>query len=450
MVYGCFREEPPGVRCQRCDWQTPRDPVSVVLHVSARALFSFVPFWDLGANWRNRFDFQIRFLAMTLDPHKLHDDRVVSDMSRFEFGTMVPRNRSRNPTPTSSDYNPSNDHGFILHLNASEPYLPTDIYSDYMNASEVSADLNRDVPYPLSGTNSNPILAIPSVPNASRNSNDTLTDGVDYRNKDLPPILEPKDYYGLTQTSVMGSGTSDLQSTNSRKKELEQHLVKQVMNQPLVSIPASKFVGSRADSDKEITITLNLLLYVFEITCEMILIILSSTMLQKDNSTPNAIYRYFIASAAIAMIVSLLFICQVINFEKRNGSFYCLAATLLTIVSFIIAMSQLVSKLCPSSSVCDTRKAITAFIIISTFLWIGNLVMFLTTLYISKLNLLDDINFDYQEVGSNQSRISRIPPMPEPEELLLQKFILNEKGEMYPVQGQMNVDGRNKILVYTL
>jgi hypothetical protein len=76
--------------------------------------------------------------------------------------------------------------------------------------------------------------------------------------------------------------------------------------------------------------------------------------------------------------------------------------------------------------------------------------MFLTTLYISKLNLLDDINFDYQEVGSNQSRISRIPPMPEPEELLLQKFILNEKGEMYPVQGQMNVEGRNKILVYTL
>ena len=317
---------------------------------------------------------------MTLDPHKIHDERVVSDMSRFEFGTMVPRNRSRNPTPTSSDYNPNNEHGFILHLNASEPYLPTDIYSDYMNSSVVSTGSNRDVPYPLSGTNSNPILAIPSVPNASRNSNDTLTDGVDYRNKDLPPIQEPKEYYGLTRGSVMGSGTSDLQSTNSRKKELEQHLVKQVMNQPLVSIPASKFVGSKADSDKEITITLNLLLYIFEIICEMILIILSSTLLHSDNAIPNAIYRYFIAGGAISMIVSSLFICQVINFEKRNGSFYCLAATLITVVSFIIAMSQVVSKLCPSSSVCNTRKAITAFIIISTFLWIGNLVMFLKTL----------------------------------------------------------------------
>ena len=40
--------------------------------------------------------------------------------------------------------------------------------------------------------------------------------------------------------------------------------------------------------------------------------------------------------------------------------------------------------------------------------------------------------------------------MPEPEELLLQKFILNENGEMFPVQGQMDVEGRNKILVYTL
>ncbi len=29
---------------------------------------------------------------MTLDPYKIHDERVVSDMSWFEFGTMVPRN----------------------------------------------------------------------------------------------------------------------------------------------------------------------------------------------------------------------------------------------------------------------------------------------------------------------------------------------------------------------
>lgn len=389
-------------------------------------------------------------IAMSYHASKINDQRVVSDMSRFDFGHVTPRNRSRNPTPTSSDYNPpaANVHGVILSHNASETYLPTDIYSHYMHPSVLTVDLQKDVPYPLSKSGTNGALAIPSIPQDTRNSNETLTDIHDLRNKDLPPIQEPKDYYTATKPSVLPSSSSDLQSTNSRKKELERHLVKLVMNQPCFSIPAHKFVGSDAYSDREISITFNILLYLFEITCEMVLIILSSVMLRDDHSTPKAIYRYFIANGGISMIVSLLFICQIINFEKRNGSFYCLAATMITVVSLILSISQLESKSCPSTGVCNTRKTITAFIIMSTFLWISNLVMFLTTLYISKLNLLDDINFDYQEVGSHHSRA--LPPMTQPEDMSLERYILNEKGEMYPVQGQMDIQGRNKILVYTL
>lgn len=379
---------------------------------------------------------------MTLQPPKANDQRVVSDMSRFDFDSLTPRNRSRNTTPTSTDHHP--EHNEFHPSEFTEPYNAADIYSDYLNTSMASVAVDHTAPYPLSGTNSSRILAIPRTP--AGNSNDTLTDIHDHRNKDLPPITEPRDYYRLSKGPVFATD-SDMLSTGSRKKELGERLVKQVMNQPMVTIAANRFVGSGPDhnSDYNIVITWNFLLYVVEIICETILIILSSVMLLQDTDTPKAIYRYFIADASISMIVSLLFVFHIINFEKRNGSFYCLAACLITVVSFILSVSQLVAKPCHSSGICNTRRTITAFIIISTFLWVGNLVMFLTTLYISKLNMLDDINFDYQEVDS----LAKIPAMPEPEEHGLKKFILTEKGDMYPVQNQMEVQGRNKILVYT-
>lgn len=164
------------------------------------------------------------------------------------------------------------------------------------------------------------------------------------------------------------------------------------------------------------------------------------------------------ADAVISLFVSVLFITTVINFEKRNGSFYCLAATLLKVVSFIMVTSHVIPQPCASKTVCSIRRAISAMIIISTFLWIGNLVMFLTTLYISRLNLLNDINFDYSDRGLNTAfnepqvlqEKSHFDDLTDPVTgERLKEFYLDNSGDMYEIQHRLEVQGKNKIIVYT-
>ena len=48
------------------------------------------------------------------------------------------------------------------------------------------------------------------------------------------------------------------------------------------------------------------------------------------------------------------------------------------------------------------RRGVGAIIIISTFLWVTNMTMFVTTLYISRLDLLEELNFDYSEVNKTK------------------------------------------------
>ena len=59
------------------------------------------------------------------------------------------------------------------------------------------------------------------------------------------------------------------------------------------------------------------------------------------------------------------------------------------------------------------RRGMGAIVIISTFLWVTNMVMFVTTLYISRLNLLEDLNFDYSRKGINDE-FNQLPAAPKP------------------------------------
>ncbi|CAL1207192.1 unnamed protein product [Candida parapsilosis] len=78
--------------------------------------------------------------------------------------------------------------------------------------------------------------------------------------------------------------------------------------------------------------------------------------------------------------------------------------------------------------------------------------MFLTTLYISRLNLLEDLNFDFDQRGLNNEFNSEANGKGVRGVEELREFYLNENGEMYALhddQEREKYKHNNKILVYT-
>ncbi|CAH6722573.1 hypothetical protein CLIB1444_10S01508 [[Candida] jaroonii] len=453
--------------------------------------------------------------------------RVVSDLSRFEFESPTPKIRSRNPTPPSNNHSSQTESPQLLHKPSfhdeilSEPRPPftgrqrsrtlieiaesstlpkardntydyDDIYKYYEKQSNSSvADLSnaegfypypsslKDEPVPTNGFGlstfpeqhsvGTPITNQTSIMNP--HTSGTLTNNNyfnnNYKDKDLPPIMDTQQYYQFTNNvsdeSVYKS--NDTLSFSSKQQKTENHLVKSVMNRRLFSFRPGNIMNDEGFEGREIVITVNFLLYFFEMIVAIIIIILSSVLVREDMDIASGIYRYFIADSAISLIISILFMTTVVNFEKRNGSFYVTCACILSLVSFIITISTVIpSDACKTASICSTRKANSAFLIISFFLWLIDLVMFLTTLYISRLNLLTELNFDYSHKGLEKEFNKSLSDgstvnfnQEHNDDLLdprsgqpLRQYYLNEVGEMYELTDDFDVRGKNKIIVYTV
>ncbi|EGV63790.1 hypothetical protein CANTEDRAFT_113831 [Yamadazyma tenuis ATCC 10573] len=273
--------------------------------------------------------------------------------------------------------------------------------------------------------------------------------------------MDPTQYYQHNHNGSSLIKSIDANSMTSKQKLMEDHLVKSVMHRPLFKIPARKLLkNDDFYEEKDITITLNFVLYFFEMIVSIIIVTLSSVLLNTDDNISVGIYRFFIADSSIALIVSLLFISTLINFEKRNGSFYVTVSLILSFVSFVITISTILpSDSCATSSICSVRKANSAFIIISMFLWLCDLVSFLTILYISRMNLLTDLNFDFADKGLQAEYNASVssgynekdndlidPTSGQP----LREYYLNEMGEMFEMTNDFDVRGKTKIIVYTI
>lgn len=432
-------------------------------------------------------------------PSSFFDDNVpIPDPGPQKHRTLleIAENNNSLPKPTRDHHN---NNGTI---NSSFDYH--DIYKYYEKPSTSSlVDENKNpngfVPYPSSikeddhhipppvqslPYNTNTSVEIPSLPDdlttvktpmTNQHSNMPSTPMTqfthltpDFKHKDLPPIMQPQDYYKTNQShngdseSLYKSGTL---SMTSKQKDMENRLVRGVMNRPLMSFRADKVLRDELYEGKEITITANFVLYFFEMIISIIIITLSGILETEDHRIDSGIYRYFIADGTISLIISILFMTTLINFEKRNGSFYVTAAMIISLVSYIISISHIIpDENCATSSICLLRKANSAFIIISAFLWLIDLTMFLTTLYISRMNLLDDLNFDYSNrglskgfnksissgstVNFNQENSDDLidPTSGQP----LKEYYLNESGEMFELTNEFDVRGKHKIIVYTI
>ncbi|KAI5962460.1 uncharacterized protein KGF55_003536 [Candida pseudojiufengensis] len=417
-------------------------------------------------------------------PYGGEDYRVVSDLSRFDHENNTPKLRSRNTTPTNTEITQSSKLTIdtIIPLYSSKidqgqhPYQQ--IYDHTTNTERKKSirpkHISVAIQVPQDHFKPKPKPPPKDFVRRSRSEKEFLPypASINEPNLEIPPQPQPQplleqqaqlqphqiQQYSKPQEHVKFQPqqfvNNDSASILSRQKQLEHDLVKTVMNRPLISFKADRF-GEQYHG-QYITITINFLLYLFEICCSIIEIVLSSVLLEHDTHIAIGIYRYFIADGIISLIISLLFILKAVNYEKRNGNFYCLVATIIKLVSFILIISYVFpTNNSGNNKIWSIRRAVGSFIIISTFLWIVNLIMFLTTLYISRLNLLEELNFDYGRKGLddefNKGRKSEKEPHYEEEEEPLKEFYLNENGEMYELnEHDKNLyKGKNKILVYT-
>ncbi|CAK9437230.1 uncharacterized protein LODBEIA_P16080 [Lodderomyces beijingensis] len=419
-------------------------------------------------------------------PYGGDEVRVVSDLSRFDFSGSHPKLRSRNTTPTNAEVTES-EYSSKLTI---DTYIP--LYSSRLDNKHRYEPLRKDekehgdnkaqreaivlpkrrrsverppvpkrsvgvqVPQdhiPPAPTPPPKDTNLPSRANSKRDflpypSSITAVEG-NPRRVQLPAMPQPSELYSKGNQQFDEDGSS----VSSNRRKLEHDLVRQVMNRPLISFRADRF-GPEYHG-KFITIAASFFLYLFEICCSIIEIVLASVLLRQDRDVSVGIYRYFVADGSISLIISLLFALQVINYEKRNGSFYCLAATIIKLVSFFLIISYIFPLATyATSKIWSIRRANGAFIIISTFLWVINLVMFSTTLYISRLNLLEELNIDYSSKGvdgtSSKSRGQGY--WSEKDHKPLKEYYLNENGEMYALNEDWEKEehkDKNKILVYT-
>lgn len=390
---------------------------------------------------------------LAFHPYGGHDIRVVSDLSRFDCEDARPRIRSRNTTPNSILHSEADNFESKSRTQPSEYAPQNEIYQYYMKPSTINLDtMSEFAPYPTSVKGDNPL-----IPQLAPESPSNFHNSANF-NKELPPISG--EYFHAVNSSTLtfhekGSlypdkDSNDVRSFTTRQKEMEEILIKLVMNKPLFSVDLNKVIRD-PNVDKTVTITANVLLYIFEVISAIIVITLSAILETRDSAISKGIYRYFIADQILSLITALLFITTVINFEKRNGSFYCTAACILTIVSFIMVVAVVLPhNHCPSKSVCDMRKAVSSFIIVSTLVWISDLVMFLTTVYISRLNLLEDINFDYSNRGlNNESPAVRVDPAIDPATgKPWPQYYMKGDGEIIEYDGSFNTEGAHRLIVY--
>lgn len=433
------------------------------------------------------------------------DNSVVADSSRFEFDDhLAPRNRSRDASPlTIDDANSSTTFSTII------PPYSTRINKPKLLNQPSSPIFNDNLSY---SDNRHPSIKLPSNHDAQlRFSSLIYPEEIIYdkqrqqqlKNNPLPPTPPSKEYDGNyfsnpmnnfyqiqqplqspplqshpyqqpqihEQTPYNTSHKYDIhlppqmdpatyvgQVSKSKQKQLEHDLVKQVMNPSTWKITRKQEIDQDNWVDIEYSVSLFAVLHVFEVICGIITISLSSILLDRDESINPGYYRYLLSDLVITLAISFLLLTKAVNYESRNGVFYSTLATIMKIVSFIIVTAIIIpNNDCHIPQACPMRKALSSFIIICTFLWLVNCVIFLTTLYISHLDLLRNIPNSI----NNDEKVDSLPPQPTPgggtpsidyidekSGPLLKEYFLNDQGEMHELTKEINIANKRKVIVY--
>ncbi|ODV63197.1 uncharacterized protein ASCRUDRAFT_18835, partial [Ascoidea rubescens DSM 1968] len=130
----------------------------------------------------------------------------------------------------------------------------------------------------------------------------------------------------------------------------------------------------------------NTIIHLIQVSLTAATIGLCSRSLSIDNEISKRVWSFLISQSSIILAVSLLFLFKIMDFEHNNGIFYCLASCGLTISAMGVCIGILQTRNCGMDiDSCRIRRAITALICTSTFIWVIILVQFLIVFYVSRL-----------------------------------------------------------------
>lgn len=397
--------------------------------------------------------------------------RVVSDLSRFEYEQQHPRSRSRKPSPAeikpvlSPTFN-SPPHNDALNLNfGSSAYdMREDLYDFYAGRSPSSLREASSTPYPTNLHDSQ--LHNPPLPPKDTRSPYMASRGA-YKDE------LPQDTREYRDMRLKNQGPERSHTPSRHHYDLEELLLARFMNMPLFR--SHYHDAFDPGSVGNYIFTANNVIDFFQIAFGVIITTLASVLTSVDDRVDGGFYRYFIAVGVIVLVVALLFISKTINFERRKGVVFCLGACILTAVALILSITSIATNNnCATLQICQMRKALATFSILSFILWICTLMVFLTTFYIARLILNDRISLDYS---------SNVPPgnlnVPMGEKLRpstlykedatlgyltdatevddwrfsrslhhLPRYTLDQNGKMYPLEPTQDLRGTKPMVVY--
>lgn len=414
----------------------------------------------------------------------LAQDRVVSDLSRFDYEKHFPRKRSRNTSPTEIKSSPISpivgpsrqniNDASELNLGKSAYDMRDELYDFYNGQSQAS--LPRDRPftsYPTLIRAPHSTIQEPLVQNrplpppkdfralyGSRNILQARHD-----NQDLPSMQDPRDYMAHRQDLI------PQRTPVAPHYDAEMILLGRLMNRPL--LPSCFDDSDDPGLLTRYTFTANNVIDFFQIAFGVIITTIASVLAATDDRIDAGFYRYFIAVGVVVLVVALLFITKTINFERRKGLLYCLLACVLTGVALILSISSIATdNNCYTTQICKMRKVLSSFSILSFFLWICTLIVFLTVFHIAKLISLKKINLDYDSVEppimaeklrrpsyyKDSASLGYLTDTTEVEEMRNSQrysqlanypnYYFDENGKMYPLERNQDLRGTKPIIVY--
>lgn len=188
-------------------------------------------------------------------------------------------------------------------------------------------------------------------------------------------------------------------------RETHRQLILEVMERQLGQQP---LIGG----DRPVPFTPTFIFHVIQAVLLLVLISLCAYGVAADTRTISQGYWIFlIFMNCLLEFVLFMFIFRIMAYNHNNGIFYTITANVLCIIGFGMACGVFLpaSGKCVKKTLglCTNRRAVAAFTMIVTLLWVINLTTFLTVWFISRLNMLPEINTDLYLIGRYGLNLSR-------------------------------------------
>lgn len=389
-------------------------------------------------------------------PYGQEDLRVVSDVSRFDHEKNTTKVRSRNTTPPMRQ----------TALQLAERTMHSNSYEDrdelfdyYAKPSLLDIVLpSRPGPYPPSLIG---MVHEPRYPHGTppapppKDATPDLREMYGSRHilqlfvngHDLPPLQDSRDY-AAHQMGLLpeNSRVETYQPGHDNAAFAANHadLVNRVMNRPLIVFGQQDLPDPYQN---RYTFTSSNTLDLVQAMFAVVVITLASILASQDPGIDIGIYRYFIATGVIVLVVALLFLTKTVNFARRHGVLYCVVALVLTGVALILSITTVATNNhCAQARLCLMRKALATFAILSFFVWVCTVVMYLTAMYISRLETSHQATPDRKRLmaayeSDRVTEATKVDDVPQ--------YYLTGDGDMLPLDATHDIRGARKMVVYT-